>query len=122
MKLLAALVMVAACSPMTWKHTDQVTLIVSNATIVADAIGTGYSAYREWPGREEIGMPTRQIVGATPSAPAVGVYFAGAIVLNTALWYMLPRGWRSVVPGMIIGAQSDALARNYASCGWCPVL
>lgn len=111
----------AGCGARSAKVMDVSTMVASNVMLAADATYTVRVARDRWSGgRHEIGMPALQIMGPTPSASAVGAYFVGAIAVNTALWIALPPKWRSIIPGMIIGAQADALAWDYAGCRWCP--
>lgn len=102
-----------------WRALDITTLALSNAMLVADAAYTHRAAARGWASAREVGMPAAQIMGTTPSTAAVTTYFASAIAINTALWLVLPPRWRSILPGVIIGAQADALAYNYGLCHDC---
>lgn len=120
--VLVVIAAAAGCSPAAWRRTDIATLLVSDAMLSADAIYTTTAAGEHWSGgREEGGMLARAVMGPTPGPGVVNAYFFGAVVLNTALWAVLPPRWRSLVPGVAIGVQANALAWNYAGCRWCPL-
>lgn len=117
---MVVVVAATACSPATWNRVDVTTMITSNAMLAADAVYTTTVAGDRWPNRdEEVGM-ARVVLGRTPSPAAVDLYFFSAIAINTVLWAVLPPRWRSVIPGLLIGAQAEALAIDYGGCFRCP--
>lgn len=107
--LLAVLALVTvACAP-TWQRVDRGTLVASMSLLACDWGQTRSAATEGWGGGQWEG---NLIMGERPSSSIVDAYFASTVVINAALWALLPRGWRSVVPGAVIGVQSYTVATN----------
>lgn len=91
---------------------DVATLAASTASIALDWRQTRGAAAESWSdGRLEAGWAANMI-GTQPSPRAVDDYFAAAVLCNAALWAMLPRNWRSVIPGWVIGVETSTVVGN----------
>lgn len=98
------------CTP-SWRTVDRATLIASTAILACDWGQTRSAAAEGWTGRREGNV----LMGERPSTSTVDAYFAATAVLNTAVWVVLPAKWRSVIPGVVIGAQVRTVAGNFAT-------
>lgn len=115
MKTFLSLVMLSACSAGTWRHIDRTTLAMSTASIACDWGQTATMAAKGWdrglgPQHEE-----NPIMGEHPSVAVVSAYFMTALVINTAVWAVLPASWRSAIPTAITGSQTITIERNVSA-------
>jgi len=95
-----------------WQVVDVTALALSTAALAVDWRQTRGAAAEGWShSRGEVGVAA-MTVGEFPSAGTVDRYFAATAAVNVALWAVLPRGWRSVVPGFVIGAEIVTVRRN----------
>jgi hypothetical protein len=84
-----------------WRAIDTGMLIVSTGMLACDWNKTRRAAARGWSGEWE-GNP---VLGKHPGATTVDVYFAATAVVNAAIWYALPRKWRSAIPALLTASQ-----------------
>lgn len=99
-----------------WRAIDTTMLVVSTAALALDWRQTRSAAAEQWSGgRWEGGYPAQMAIGAHPSARTVDCYFAVAAAANIALWAVLPPRWRSVIPGVVIGAEAWTIAGNLST-------
>jgi hypothetical protein len=111
-KALVLAALCVGCSTGAWRVADGTSLALSTAALVADAAQTRSAAADGWAGRTETGWPAAPVMGGTPGVHTVELYFATAIALNAAVWVLLPARWRSVIPGVVIGAQAPVVIGN----------
>jgi hypothetical protein len=104
-------------------HVNRAALVASTAALALDWHYTRGAAASGWrcggASLEEVGM-ARAVIGQTPSARDVDVYFAASAVLNLAIWSVVPVRYKSAIPIGVIGIQAKAIVRNMdgiaASC------
>ena len=106
--LLVLLIVCGGCSAGQGRYVDRSALALSTAALLVDAAQTRSAAAAGWQGFAE----DNAIMGATPSTRTVELYFGTAILINAALWVALPSRWRSVIPGLVIGAQAPTITGN----------
>jgi hypothetical protein len=112
--VLAVLVLGSGCAQFGRSSpVDVAALAMSTASLAVDWRQTRSAAVDGWSGgRWEGGVPAGQMIGAHPSVGRVDGYFLGAAMVNAALWAALPRHWRSVIPGFVIGAEVYTVVGN----------
>lgn len=99
-----------------WRTIDTTVLVASTAALAIDWRQTRNAAVERWSGgRWEGGYPAQMTLGAHPSTHSVDGYFALAAATNIALWTILPARWRSVIPGIVIGAEVSTIAGNLST-------
>ncbi len=94
-----------ACTPV-----NRTVLATSTLTIACDWGQTRSYASRGWAGGYTEANP---ILGETPSAGQVDLYFASAIAINAALYFVLPKSIRAVVPTGVTVRQSVSVYNNH---------
>lgn len=62
------------------------------------------------------------IMGETPSPGAVDAYFLGALALNAAAWFLVPRRWRMAIPIAVTLVQAGAISNTLDRSGHDPGL
>lgn len=126
MKLAAiAFLACAACSG-TWGEQHRTTIAVMNAStgtmaavgMALDWCGTRHAAETrtdEW----EMGMPTTQVIGTSPSPHAVDAYFAIGTVILAAAARAVPERYRWVAYSAVSGFEIVAVHNNLSTtrCG-----
>lgn len=95
-------------------HYDRVTLVTSTATLAWDWSQTRGAAEQGFSGNRREANP---IMGEHPSAGQVDVYFISTILINTALWCVLPPKWRSVLPTGVTVVQTRQIYMNASGGG-----
>lgn len=96
-----------------WWMIDMMMLAISTASLTLDWRQTSNAADERWSGgRKESGYITNITIGSHPSTHAVDYYFVATAVVNTALWSVLPKRWRSVIPGLVIGVEIPTIIGN----------
>lgn len=104
-----------------WRVIDTTALVASTAALACDWGQTHRAAAERWTGgangtgRHE-GNP---IMGPTPSTRTVNVYFAATAAVNVALWYALPKRYRSIVPAVLTAAETMQVSSNIGSVSLC---
>lgn len=104
-----------------WRAIDATTLAVSMAALACDWGQTHRAASEHWTGgmngtgRHE----GNQIMGPAPSTRVVNMYFVTSAALNVALWYALPRRYRSIVPAVVATAETIQVSNNIGSVSLC---
>jgi hypothetical protein len=63
------------------------------------------------------GFEESLILGNKPSRQRVGFYFASCALLSAGLSVALPRPYRNIVQGFVIGYQGSVVYHNY-TLGW----
>lgn len=93
-------------------------LSLSSAALACDWEQTRQEAEDHW---KFFRFEHNPVLGRTPSAERVNVYFFGAAVINAAIWLALPGAWRSVYGFAVAGIQTKSIAvnvdRGLAPCG-----
>lgn len=99
-----------------WLAIDTTVLVASTAALAIDWRQTRNAAVERWSGgRWEGGYPAQMTLGAHPSTHSVDGYFALAAATNIAFWTILPARWRSVIPGIVIGAEASTIVGNLST-------
>jgi hypothetical protein len=104
-----------------WRVIDVTALAVSTAALACDWGQTHRAATEHWTGgsngtgRHE----ANPIMGSAPSTRIVNVYFAATAALNVALWYALPKRYRSIVPVALTTVQAIQVSDNIGSVSLC---
>lgn len=93
-------------------HFDKATLVTSTATLAWDWSQTRGAAEQGFSGARHENNP---IMGSHPSPGQVDVYFVSTVLINTALWLMLPKSWRSVIPASVTLVQTRQVYMNAQS-------
>lgn len=123
--LVLAVLLSGACTA-TWGGEHRTTVRVANITTASVALagmaldwcGTRYAAVHRhdaWEG----GMPTAQLIGASPSPHAVDAYFAiGTAILAVAAQFV-PERYRWIAYGTVAGVEAVTVHGNLSStrCG-----
>ncbi len=107
--VLVALALAATSARAEWEPptTAETTfLIVAQASSVLDMLQT--LDIKRHPGEYE----RNPIIGEHPSDARVLTYFAVSGVIKTAAWYLLPRGWRNIVPVVNLAVELPLIAHN----------
>lgn len=90
-------------------HAAQIgSLVASEAAIVADWQQTRCHAASGWRGTYE----QNPLLGPAPSPHTVDLYMGGALVLNAALWYVLPKGWNTAAASVVAGFEAHTVITN----------
>lgn len=87
-------------------------LFASSALLVCDWSQTRQAAQRGWHVGDVPQWEGNPMLGRTPSAATVDAYFGATIVLNAALWYLLPDRWKAIGPGAVIGVEAKTIRDN----------
>ena len=104
-----------ACSPAMTRRMNVAALITSTALLACDGAQTAKMAGEKWRTTWE----RNPVMGATPDTTTVGVYFASAVLINAAVWAVLPERYRAVLPAAVTGVEARTIADNAARTGWC---
>lgn len=92
------------------------TLIASTAALACDWADTSRMAHDSWRGHEEM----NPLLGKKPTEYAVGIYFASAIALNAAIWYLIPGHAKSLIPIGVTAISAHTIIGNQdVGTGWC---
>lgn len=109
-----------------WRAIDTTALVVSTVSLAVDWQMTHAAAAQGWRGGYGNRREANPIMGPHPTTGMVNTYFLSTIVMNAALWYVLPPRYRSVIPAAVIGVQANTIAGNIAAnglggaMGWAP--
>lgn len=95
------------------------TLAASTTLLVMDGRQTISAARANWQDQYEGGMPARVVMGSRPTTRIVTAYFASMIAVNAVVWKFLPPRWRSVLPGIVIAAQTATVMSNCETTSVC---
>jgi len=94
------------------------TASVAGVGMALDWCGTRYAAehrHDAWEG----GMPTAQLIGASPSPHAVDAYFVVSTVALAAVAQLVPVRYRWIAYGVVAGVEVSTVRDNLSStrCG-----
>ena len=101
------LLFLVACTP-NLRNVNRGMLVASTASIACDWGQTFHAASRGWGEYEE----ANPVMGRTPSTTRVATYFIGALVINAAVWYLLPNKLKPVFSVAVTGFQSRVIYNN----------
>lgn len=94
-------------------HMDRATLVTSAASIACDWGQTHAAAARGWVDPSgAMQTEANPIMGTNPSTAKVDAYFLGAEVLNAAIWYVLPKAWKTIYALPVTGMQTFTVYGN----------
>lgn len=96
-------------------HVNRATLIASTASLACDWAQTRSQASTGWNGT----MENNPMLGTQPSTTKVDAYFASTIVINAAIWYVMPERYKSIIPLGVTAAQARTIAGNVEQTGMC---
>jgi len=111
----ALVAMFALCAGCANVYVNGSTLAASTAALACDWVQTRSAAERGWHIGELPQHEANPLLGSAPSTRVVDTYFVSAIAVNAALWLALPRRWKSVLPGVIIGSEAVTIVGNSSS-------
>lgn len=94
---------------------NRTALAISTATLACDWAQTRALASEGWPGYHE----SNPIMGPKPSTGDVTLYFSSAIAINAAVYHLMPRRWKALLPGAVTASQIKTIAVNTPHTGLC---
>lgn len=83
-------------------------LVVSNASLACDGAQTLSMAWSGWGIHHE----DNPVLGFRPGPVWVATYFTSTIALNTAIWLLLPKRYRSILPVAVLPVQLTEIRWN----------
>lgn len=110
--IVVALALASGCANV---HVNRAALVMSTAMIACDWAQTDSEAATQWSNYYE----KNPIIGLTPTRGEVAAYFTAAVVLNAAVWYLLPERYRAIVPAGVSVIQMKSIAHNIPRVGVC---
>lgn len=119
MRLALLAMLLTACTNV---HVNRAALVASTAALACDWHKTRTTAARD----SMLYTEHNPLLGDDPSAGAVDMYFVSTIVINAAIWYVLPKRWRSVLPVVVATVQvtnetRDQMRNQFAGANDIPV-
>jgi hypothetical protein len=111
----AVIAAVATCS---CAHVDRAAIVASTATMACDWAQTRSAASQGWTwierGERMRAAEQNPLLGPSPGVASVDAYFAAATAINLAVYALLPRRYRGVIPLVVTAAETRAIVGNYA--------
>ena len=83
-------------------------------------LGIGLGLAADWAQTRQIvrdGHEANPLIGAHGEHIAPGVYFPAVFAVSTATAWTLPRDWRRVVQGVVLGMEYATVCRNWYAAG-----
>ena len=104
------------CAGQANMHARRLTASAAVMSLAMDWCQTSSAAREDWSnGRREGGMPTKHIIGTTPSQSEVGMYFAVGTVAIIGVAQLVPERFRPWFYGAVTVVEAKVISGNLAT-------